>query len=197
MKNQLKVNTVRYGTKYLSILEFETLLNNVAEKVNERGLDLKPGVGEYLCPNQMIYGRSGLDGIEDHVADIPLLKRPFLIQRHLNAYLDKWSAIRQVQLMTSHKWLEEEKNLEVGEYVLILDKPLMNSFTIGRVEECFPDEDDLIRKVRVSYSLKGTLKETLRHVVDLARLKVQDELVEGLEQVQGPVVQEVQDEMHT
>ena len=99
-------------------------------------------------------------------------------------------------MMSSHKWLEEETNLQVGEYVLILDKPLMNSFTIGRVEEGYPDKDGLVRKVRVSYSLKGTLKTTLRHVVDLARLKVQDELVEGLERVQRAVVQEVQDEVH-
>ena len=84
-KKELKVHLARFGERYLGVLEFETLVNCLAEKINKRGLSLSPELGENLCPNMLLYGRSGIDGLEEDLADVPLMKRPIYIKRHMMA----------------------------------------------------------------------------------------------------------------
>ena len=185
-KTELKVHLARFGEKYLSILEFETLINSLAEKINERGLDLNPRLGENLCPNMLLYGRSGIDGLEDNLADTPLMKRPLYIKRHMMAYLDKWDAIRLVQLKENRKWMDIKDNLETGEYVLILDKPSNNSFVIGKVLWTYVDEDGLVRKVKVSFSINGKISLAVRQVVDLSQLQLRDSSPASMMGLPGP-----------
>ena len=94
----------------------------------------------------------------------------------------------------NRKWQETKKNLEVGEYVLILDKPLNNSFVIGKVLHTYVDEDGLVRKVKVSFSVNGKISSAVRHVVDLSRLQLKNIVPAPLLTPPGPVQHEVQDE---
>ena len=195
-KTELKVHQARYGERYLGVLEFETLINTLATKINERGLSLRPELGENLCPNMLLFGRSGIDGLEEHMADIPLMKRPIYIKMHMMAYLAKWDAIRLVQLRENRKWQETKENLEVGEYVLILDKPLNNSFVIGKVLQTYGDEDGLVRKVKVSFSINSRISSAIRHVVDLSRLELKDSVPAPMLSPPGPTRNEVLDEFN-
>ena len=144
----------------------------------------------------LLYGRSGVDGLEVDLADVPLMKRPIYIKRHMMAYLAKWDAIRLVQLKDHRKWQDIKENLEAGEYVLILDKPLNNSFVIRKVLQTYEDEDRLVRKVKVSFSVNGKISSVIRHVVDLSRLELKDSVPASLLSPPGPVRNKVQDEFN-
>ena len=193
-KKELNVHHARYGERFLGVLEFETLVNTLATKINERGLSLRPELGENLCPNMLLFGRSGVDGLEDEMADIPLLRRPTFIKNHMMAYLAKWDAIRMAQLRENKKWQVAKDNLEQGEYVLILDKPLNHSFVIGKVLEAYEDEDGLVRKVKLSFSINGRISSAIRHVIDLSRMKLKDSVPATTLSTPGPTLNEVQDE---
>ena len=93
-------------------------------------------------------------------------------------------------------WQETKKNLEVGEYVLILDKPLNNSFVIGKVLQTYEDEDGLVRKVKVSFSVNGRISSAIRHVVDLFRFGLKDRVPASILSTPGPTRNEVLDEFN-
>ena len=154
----------------MTILEFEELLNRISCQINSRPLILNPGVGEGICPNDLIRGRSGLTSSERSPLDIPLMDKANLMERHLKSYLQKWDVIRNRELRDLTKWRTPEENIRIGELVQILDRPTIGGFAIGKVIQIYPDEVGLIRSVKLEYSNDGKKKSILRSVRGLSRL---------------------------
>ena len=92
------------------------------------------------------------------------------MERHLRSYLNKWDVIRNRELRDLTKWQNPEENIKVGELVQILDRPTLGGFAIGRVIELYPDEQGLIRSIKLEYSHNVVKKPLLRSIRGLSRL---------------------------
>ena len=170
LKQDILKEKVLRGERLMTILEFEELLNRISCQINSRPLILNPGVGEGICPNDLIRGRSGLTSSERSPLDIPLMDKANLMERHLKSYLQKWDVIRNRELRDLTKWRTPEENIRIGELVQILDRPTIGGFAIGKVTQTYPDEVGLIRSVKLEYSNDGKKKSILRSVRGLSRL---------------------------
>ena len=195
LKQELLVEEKIKGRRNLNVLEFETVLNKIAAKINDRALIYFGGIGEHLTPNQLILGNSGRKTGTPEVLNIPLMAKAKLVEEYVNTYLDKWDDIRRKELVNLNKWPTIEENLTVGEMVLILDKPTKGGFTIGRIINVFPDPAGLVRTVEIQYSVNGKIHKANRSIRGLSRIDVLDQ--EYVNQVAGqqPNLQVVEDEL--
>lgn len=79
------------------------------------------------------------------------LERPELIQKMLQNLWDRWHHEYVTTLINRSKWLTQERNLEVGDMVIVKEENVPPiQWKLGRVQEVFPNKiDDLVRSVIV------------------------------------------------
>ena len=83
-------------------------------------------------------------------ADLYLSKRWRRVQYLANEFQNHWKKEFLQSLQLRQKWIPVQRNLQVDDIVIVKDESLpRNRWKLGRVDETYPNDDGLIRKVRV------------------------------------------------
>ena len=129
--------------------EVEAIVNNrPITKLSSDPSDLQP-----LSPSQLLLAHKsdlcapppGVFSKDDNYA-----RRKWRQIQHLtNVFWKRWSREYLTSLQERSKWLKEEKNVQVGDIVLVADNSDRNQWPMGKVVKVFPDKDGLVRIVHV------------------------------------------------
>ncbi len=110
--------------------------------------------------------------------DLYSRKRWRQMQYLSDLFWKRWSKEYLVELQKRQKWLHPKRNIQVGDVVLVVDNQApRNSWPLGLVEETYPDNNGLVRSVKVK--TKSTV--LVRPVVKLCLLLEQEATVRNQE----------------
>ena len=132
-----------------------TLLCLVESVVNSRPLtiisddvnDLNP-----LTPNHLLLLQPGAAPLltETVQQDVYSRKRWRQVQYLANIFWKRWTREYLPTLSLRQKWTKAQRNVEVGDTVIIIDENLpRGTWSLGRVIETFPGADGMVRSVRL------------------------------------------------
>lgn len=136
--------------------ETETMLFEASYMVNSRPLLYHPHGGEdsFICPNDILFGRSSKNPPLLKFINCNLAKRITLQQEIMNDFWGKWSSSYLQSLHSYQKWRLKGRNLKIGDLVLVLDKKVFpGKFLTGEILNIFPASDGNVRRVVVKYKL--------------------------------------------
>lgn len=111
-----------------------------------------------------------MSDINSPVENLDHLNHWRLVQAMRDRFWVQWSKEYLKTLQQRTKWNKPSKNIQIGEFVSIIDASLLNDghWPMGRITEVFPGQDGLVRAVKVHTS-KG---DYVRPVVKISRLPV-------------------------
>ena len=169
------------GVSVLSFSELQTCMMEAAQLVNQRPIGALPSTpddGTYLCPNDLILGRSS-----SKVPQGPFLERASrkyrldFIQALVSAFWKRWTHEVFPSLVLRPKWHTEERNLQAGDVVLVKDSnSLRGKWKMARVKLAHISEDQRVRRVRITYHTEnGTKEDVERPVQNLLLLAPADD----------------------
>ena len=129
-------------------------LLKVANLVNQRPIGRPtndPEDGAYLCPNDMLLGRSSSEFPKGAFRETKNpRKRVEFIQKNLDSFWKRWTRDVFPLLVPRKKWNSERRNVRVNDVVIMQDGTVVRGkWTVGRVIEVFPGKDDKVRNVKV------------------------------------------------
>ena len=161
--------------------EYQTLLYEAAQLVNQRPIGIKPkqpNDGSYLCPNDLILGRSS-----PNVPQGPFKERCShkyrldFVQKSVQCFWRRWTREVFPSLVITPKWHVEHRNVQKGDVVLIGDSnELRGKWTKGIIAETIPSIDGRIRRVKVTYNTpKETVERAVQRLIVLVPVDVNDE----------------------
>ena len=149
----------------LSYPELVTLLANISYTVNSRPLGLA-NVSQSsqqddnmlpLTPNMLLLGRSSnISPPMEYSADERFCTRLAYVSQVEKEWWDRW--IKQVlpTLFSYKRWKNKEENIKVGDLVMLrYPGQFKDDYTMAKVVDVHPGEDNLVRKVSVSYRKKN------------------------------------------
>lgn len=139
--------------------ETKEMLAEVSYLVNCRPMQPNPAMGEdsFICPHDIIMGRSDKSSPLEEVFDNNLTRRISHFQRIISEFWNKWSSSYYQTLVTYHRWRLQERNAEPGDVILVLDREgPKGKFTHGRISTVKLDPDSIVRKVTIKYKLPQT-----------------------------------------
>jgi hypothetical protein len=147
------------------LCEIESILNDrPITKTSDDPSDL-----EALSPNHILLLKRtpnlspGLFTKDDNYAR----RRWKQVQYMTDLFWKRWSKEYIPQLQERQKWAYQNKNIEVGDLVLIIDDSApRNSWPMARVMDTLPDRHRLVRKVRVK-TKTNTLERPITKLVVL------------------------------
>ena len=157
MKTMVKV----IGDTKLSLNEFNTVLAEVTNLVNERPIGLQPteqAATDFLSPNSLLLGRSsdriGSGPFEPSqvFTDNPnVVKTRFLlVQAIVSQYWKVWQKLYFPTLIIRRKWHLERRNLCVGDICLLRDSnAFRGEWRLCEVDKTFPDAKNKVRNVQL------------------------------------------------
>ena len=109
--------------------------------------------GTYLCPNQLLLGRTS-----NKVPSGPFKEHTNLKQRHrlvqniTDSFWRQWTRDYFPSLLVQQKWHTEQRNVEVGDVVILQDaKQFRGHWKLASVSKTFPSDDGKVRRVEVQY----------------------------------------------
>ena len=144
------------GESILTFSELQTVLFEVANLINERSIGRHPRSpedGSYLCPNDLLLGRSTTRVPSGPFKEStnPRLRFEF-IQNIVNSFWKRWTTNYFPDLIVRQKWHTAHRNLKTGDLVLIQDSNLVRGqWRLGIVSNTFPGSDGKVRRVEVQY----------------------------------------------
>ena len=147
-------------TQHAAQLDDETLRTFMVEAeaiVNCRPLTVdtinSPQMLESLTPNHLLTMKSKVilsPPGEFQRADLYSKKRWRRVQYLANEFWTRWRKDYLQSLQPRQKWIATRRNLQVDDIVVVIDdNSPRNCWRIARVEETYPDDDGLVRKVRI------------------------------------------------
>lgn len=154
MKHHLKRVTAE---RPLTYEELSTLLARIEAILNSRPLcpvSSNPSDGfDYLTPGHFLVGAPLLFSRPEHDQlnqPIDYNSRWKLISRSVQDFWRRWSLEYIHTLMQRPKWDKRSPDLSVGKMVLLAEKNLPpTSWSLGRVLEVFPGNDNIVRVVKI------------------------------------------------
>ena len=140
----------------LSVPEFLTVCSEAANLVNERPLGLLPSLDSninVLTPNCLLLGRASSANPNVWQPEFFSMKdRSRLISSITDQFWKHWLELFAPSLVYRHKWHEKQRDLKVGDVVLVLDKDTFKGkYKLALVTGVLPSRDGKTRKVTVSY----------------------------------------------
>ena len=141
------------GENVLSFSELQTVMFEVANLLNERPIGLKPGydvnLGTYLCPNDLLLGRSRNKVPSGCMVETNGVRKRFsLIQSIVTSFWKRWMRDYFPTLMVRHKWHTERRNLEKGDIVLVQENYLIRgNWRVAQVFQAEAGKDGKVRDV--------------------------------------------------
>ena len=147
------------GESSMTYAELQTVLFRTANLVNERPIGTKPGFdlasGTYLCPNDLLLGRSsGTVPEGDFDASFNSTRRLRFIEKILDGFWKRWNRDYFQTLIIRQKWHSSSRNLVLNDIVLIKDcNSIRGKWRLARVTEANPADDGRVRNVKVQYKI--------------------------------------------
>lgn len=145
------------GAQNLTFEEYATLLSQVEACLNSRPLNpLSDDQNDLtaLTPAHFLVGEQLVTLTEpENLNEINpgRLTRWELVQQMNQHFWQRWQAEYIESLSQRSKWRDKERNIEVGDLVLLKEDNLAPShWLLGRVKQIFPAPDGLVRSVLVS-----------------------------------------------
>ena len=89
-------------------------------------------------------------------ADLYLSKRWRRVQYLANEFWNRWKKEFLQSLQPRQKWIAVRRNLQVNDVVIVMDESLpRNRWKLARVHETFPNDDGLVRKVKMAITTES------------------------------------------
>ena len=155
------------GEQKLTFEELTTLLTQIEACLNSRplcALSEDPEDLDFLSPSHFLTGGSALTLVE---TEHDLRTRWQLTQKILHDLWNRWRTEYLTQLNTRSKWKQPQKNINIGDIVLIHDDNLPpGKWALGRVIELHPGTDKNVRVVTLK-TKSGYMK---RPIIKLSML---------------------------
>ena len=138
----------------LDMDSFSTLLCEVEAIINARPLTvLSPDDPQPLAPVNILTGKSSIvlpPPGQFQREDVYLRKRWRQVQYLANLFWTRWRREYVVNLQQRSKWCTTQRNLQVGDIVLVKDESLArNQWPLGVVTCADPDDKGFVRSVAV------------------------------------------------
>lgn len=168
------------GDSTLTYEEMTTVLNKVEACLNSRPLhpiSNDPNDLDVLTPAHFLIGEPIVTIPECSVMNQQpsLLTRWKLTQQMVQRFWARWSTDYLHTLQQRRKWQQRERNLRIGDLVLVLDdNQPPTKWAIGRIIDTHPGNDHQVRVVTIR-TKNATYK---RSIVKVARLPLEDEHTE-------------------
>ena len=161
VKTTKRALAVVVGDQAFTFSEGLTIMYEVAEIVNERPIGKKPAEpsdGTYLCPNDLLLGRSSSripqGPFEDNTKTSDRFK---FIQAVVNNFWKRWSREVFPALVIQPKWHVERRNVMEGDVVLVQDSNVVRGeWKMGIITKVTESKDGLVRKADVTYKRDST-----------------------------------------
>ena len=116
------------GEQKLSYNELQTFLYETANLLNERPIGkilTTPEDGSYLCPNDLLLGRTFAKAPNRDFSTKSYLKRRVcFVQEITNIFWKKWTTFYFASLIVRKKWHHEERTVALHDIVIIYQKDL-------------------------------------------------------------------------
>ena len=183
MKSVKRALKVVIGDQICSYAEFQTVVYEAAQLVNQRPIGKVPSSpddGTYLCPNDLLLGRS-----TSHVPQGPFEERAKMkhridfIEEIVGNFWKRWSREVFPNLVIEPKWHVERRNLKVGDVVMIQDSNTLRSeWKLGVVENVLKSKDERVRNVEVRYKndqTDVTVKRAVQRLIVLVPVEGTEE----------------------
>ena len=191
-KVERKIQTIKKSlstsvhNKRLSILQWETLVQQVSNNINNMPIGLGNKVDmlenlDILSPNRLILGRNNNRA---PTAPLEIVSDIRKIIEHNNKIFDvwfkEWLTSYVPSLVEQPKWFQTERNVAIGDVVLFLksEKEFDRQYQYGIVVKTLEGKDGIVREVEVQYRNPGEKKKrtTTRGARDLVVIHHVDEL---------------------
>jgi len=142
------------GDTVLSPFELYTCLLEAANLVNQRPIGRPPNdpnEGSYLCPNDILLGRSTSAVPQGPFRQTKNPRHRFeFCQKIVDAFWTKWSRDVLPSLVVRKKWQTKTRNVKVDDYVVLKEgNEIRGKWNAGRIVEVFPGDDGMVRNVTV------------------------------------------------
>ena len=155
IKSTKRAITAAIGESILTFSELQTVCYETANLLNERPIGRHPTSPDdkYLCPNDLLLGRSTSEIPSGPFAYTADPRRRFeFVQMVTDNFWRKWIRDYFPSLLIQQKWHTAHRNLKVGDVVLIQDSNLIRSqWKLGKVSKTFEGQDGKVRKDQVQY----------------------------------------------
>ena len=148
------------GTNVLSYSELQTVLFDIADLLNERPIGLQdsnPEEGKYLCPNDMIMGRTKSKPPSSGWLTNDNRCRMEFINEIEDSFWSKWVALYFPTLIIRKKWHTDTRNLQIGDIVIVQDTKIARSeWRLAQVCKADPGADGKVRDVTLRYKQQSS-----------------------------------------
>ena len=144
------------GDQIMTFAELQTVMFEVAQLLNQRPIGVQPkspNDGTYLCPNDLLLGRS-----TSHTPQGPFQERSSkkfrldFLQSIVGAFWKRWTREVFPTLVIQPKWHTEQRNLKIGDVVLVQDSNLVRGkWRMAVVSKSESSEDGRVRRVKLKY----------------------------------------------
>ncbi|XP_061389704.1 uncharacterized protein LOC133324895, partial [Musca vetustissima] len=164
-------------SRILTYEELSTLLAQIEGCLNSRPLcpiSSDPADCEALTPSHFLVGEPILSVPDENLSDqnIDRLSRWKVVQLLNQQFWNRWKTEFINRLQSRPKWLKPQKNVEVGDLVIIFDERVPpGQWPLARITEVHPGADGKVRVV----SLKSSGKIYKRPVSKVALLPLQED----------------------
>ena len=163
IKSAKKAIHLAIGESKLTFSEFQTVLFQCANILNERPIavnNAKEQDFSYLCPNDMLLGRSSSRAPEElFCGNNNVIRRMIFIEALVDSFWRKWTSCYFPSLLIEQKWHHAKRNVRVGDLVVIHDKDLKRSeWKLGRIVEAIPGKDGIVRRIEIEYKNKESVQ---------------------------------------
>ena len=157
------------GDKVCSYAEFQTVVYEAAQLVNQRPIGrnpLTPNDGTYICPNDLLLGRSTNKVPQGPFAERSSSKqRICFIQEIVSSFWKRWSREVFPNLVIEPKWHTERRNVKINDVVMIQDSNVVRGeWKLGIIVDILKSKDGRVRNVEVRYK-NGTTDVKVRRAV--------------------------------
>ena len=163
-----------YVSKDLNILEFQHLMRRACNCLNDRPLAIydvtgdEPGVAP-LTPNLLLHNYKTEGPIENlgrfEDSTDKLLIRMKYMQAQFESWWSHWYRAVFHNLVPYKRWKTEERNLRVGDVCLVRYQGRIPpaDYRLCRVIETYPDEEGLVRTVKITMVSRDKRRKILPH----------------------------------
>ena len=162
IKSVKKSLKIAIGNQALAYSEFQTVLMECANLINDRPIGrhpTSPEDGVYLSPNDLLLGHS-TNNVPQGPFDATANKyqRFKFVQRIADAFWKRWTEAYFPSLLIQQKWHTSHRNLRKGDVVIVQDSNLIRGkWRLGRVSKADPSlRDGFVRNVDIEYKNIGS-----------------------------------------
>ena len=157
---------------------FRTLMKEVQGIINSRPLTVIDSTShelpQPLTPNHLLTMKSKVlmapPGVFQR-EDLYSRRRWRRVQHLANQFWSRWRKEFLQTLQPRKKWIQPQRNLKIDDIVLVRDENLpRNRWRMARVDEVFPSDDGLVRKVKLAMAT-SELDKHGRRIHDVAYLE--------------------------